>query len=66
MQLDAAASVHKQRIFSAEKSTEIIQGAQQRDVEHRQKMQMTKEQSDAKVAAAKQQAKVKPKAKGSK
>jgi chaperonin GroES len=66
MQLDAAAAVHNQRIFSAEKSAEIIQGAQQRDIEHRQKMQMNKEQSDAKVAAARQQAKVKPKAKGSK
>ena len=66
MQLDAAASIHKQKIFSAEKSAEIIQGAQQRDIEHRQKMRMNKEQSDAKVAAQKQQAKVKPKAKGSK
>lgn len=67
IQLDAAKSEHAQKIFSAEKSAELIQGVQQRDIEHRQKLQMNKEQSDAKVAAAKQQAKVKPKpkAKGS-
>lgn len=60
MTLQAAEAQHKQRIFSAEKSTEIIQNAQQKDVEHRQKMQITKEQSDAKVAASRQQAKAKP------
>ena len=58
--MDAAASEQKQRIFSAEKSTELVQNATHREVEHKQKLRQSDEQSKAKVAAARQQAKAKP------
>lgn len=61
MQTEAAAAVHKQRIFSAEKSAELIQGVQHKEIEHKQDMKHAEEQNAAKVAAAKQMAKAKPK-----
>lgn len=42
-QLDAAEKVHMQRIFSAEAQAKAVQGIQQSDVEHQQRMQQTKE-----------------------
>lgn len=42
-QLDAAEKVHMQRIFSAEAQAKAVQGIQQSDVEHKQRMQQTKE-----------------------
>lgn len=42
-QLDAAEKVHMQRIFSAEAQAKAVQGIQQSDAEHQQRMQQTKE-----------------------
>lgn len=57
--MDSAEALHKQRIFSAEKSAELIQNVTQKDTEHRQKMTQQKELHAAKVAATKQSAKSK-------
>jgi chaperonin GroES len=53
--LEAASAQHKQRIFSAEKSQELIQGEQQ----HQQSLRHTEEQGKAKAEAIKKSATVK-------
>lgn len=67
MQLDAVSQLQKQRLMNAEAQSNIMQqqlaGSQQlRHTEetHQQSLKQGKEQSDAKVAAQKQQAKAKP------
>lgn len=44
-QLDAAEKIHMQRIFSAEAQAKAVQGIQQRDAQHQQTMQQTKEKA---------------------
>lgn len=46
-QLDAAEKVHMQRIFAADAQAKMIQGVQQRDIEHKQTMQQTKEKQSS-------------------
>jgi chaperonin GroES len=59
MQQDAAIATHKQRIFSAEKSMEMMQGARQSEETHQQNLRHTAEQSKAKAEATRKSAKSK-------
>jgi len=61
IQLSAAEAEHKQRIFSAEAQAKMIQELQHKEVGHQVDMRHKDEAGRQKVAAAKQQAKVKPK-----
>jgi len=61
IRLSAAEAEHKQKIFSAEEQAKLIQELSHNEATHQQSLKHAQEQSTAKVAAAKQQAKVKPK-----
>jgi chaperonin GroES len=59
MQVDSAIATHKQRIFSAEKSMEMVQGARQSEETHQQNLRHMDEQSKAKAEASRKSAKPK-------
>lgn len=65
-QLSMAEADHKQKIFSAQAQSDLIQKIVHGEAEHQQGLRHSEQQNEAKVAAMKQQAKAKPSTKGAK